>query len=220
MHSNPRLENKPIVPTTSGPAFLTPDGNPCYGAQEEYHFRCFDLFREFGAFINRWRDSTPFRLQELQDTKITYREGDVDLGPNYGHRYDIYYYQLNVGLLQIYAHGVTFVCEHDTKEDQVQRVGVHICLNTFLPTIIPFDDVRKYLYCIARMTTSDTKQCFYTEHQYQGFTELRYAFYAIDEAMMRVMWNNRNVDDEKVSPMIVWFAGAPTDWYKYLATQN
>jgi hypothetical protein len=137
------FEKRPIVPTTSRPPFLTPDGKPCFGAQEQYHFRCFDLFREFGDFINSWRDSTPFRLQELQDTKFTYREDELDLGPNYGHRYDIYYYQLRVGLLQISASAMLFFVSPSTSNtrdgQEVQEVNVDISLNTFSPTIIPFE---------------------------------------------------------------------------------
>jgi hypothetical protein len=217
-------EKRPIVPSISRPPFLTPDGKPCYGAEEQYHFHCFDLFREFGDFINRWRDSTPFRLQELQNTKISYREGELDLGPNYGHRYDIYYYQLQVGVLQIFSGRVMMSSaglhfSEDVQQEE-QQVHVDISVNTFSPTIIPFDDVRPYLECIARMTTSDTKQCFYTEHQYQGMTQRRYALYAIEQAMMRVMWDNHNVNDNKASPMTVWFPGTPTEWYKHLATKD
>jgi len=200
---------------------LTPDGKPCFGAEEEYHFRCFDLFREFGDFINTWRHSTPFRLQELRDTKVTYREGELDLGPNYGHRYDIYYYQFRVGLLQIHASRVMISEQTQlTKGQEVQQVSVDICLNTFSPTLIPFNDMREYLNNIASMTTSDTKGCFYTEHQYQGMTQRGYALYAIEQAMMRVMWDNHNVSDDKALPLTLWFSGAPTEWHSYLATKD
>jgi hypothetical protein len=93
----------PIFPNPDKPAFLTPDGKPRYGAEEPYHFERFDEFRSFGDILNSWRDSTPFRLQELLETKITYRKEELDLGPNYGHRYDIYHFQSRVGLLQIVA---------------------------------------------------------------------------------------------------------------------
>jgi hypothetical protein len=75
------------------PRFLAPDGKPCYGAEEKYHFILFEHFRQFGDFINSWRDSTPFRLQELRDTRISYPDGELNLGPNYGRRYEIFYYQ-------------------------------------------------------------------------------------------------------------------------------
>jgi hypothetical protein len=212
-------QNKPIVPRPSEPRFLTPDGKPCYGAEEEYHFRCFDLFREFADFMNSWRMSTPFRLQELGDTKITYHDGELDLGPNYGHRYDIFYYQGKVGLLQIYAKRVIMSSDGLRFSDQVQieehEVHVDFSLDTFSPTIIPFKDIQEYLNCVARMTTSDTKQCFYTEHQYAGMSQRRYAIYAIEQAMMKVIWDNHNVESDKASPMTLFFSGAPTEWYRH-----
>jgi hypothetical protein len=82
-----------ITPQDDRPRFLTPDGKPCYGAEEKYHFILFENFRQFGDFINSWRDSTPFRLQELRDTRISYPDGELNLGPNYGRRYEIFYYQ-------------------------------------------------------------------------------------------------------------------------------
>ena len=47
-------------------------------AEEKYHFILFEHFRQFSDFINFWRDSTPFRLQELRDTRISYPEGELD----------------------------------------------------------------------------------------------------------------------------------------------
>jgi hypothetical protein len=222
MNSGRWFEKRPIVPTTSRPPFLTPDGKPCFGAEEQYHFRCFNLFREFGDFINQWCHSTPFRLQELQDTKITYREGELDLGPNYGHRYDIYYFQLKVGLLQVHAGRVMMSSaglhfSEDIRQEE-QDVHVDISVHTFSPVIIPFNDVQKYLGCIARMTTSDAKECFYTGHQ--DMTQRSYVLYAIEQAMMRVMWDNHNVAHDKALPMTLWFSGAPTEWCKHLATRN
>jgi len=212
MDANQRLQDRPIVPRPSKPRFLTPDGKPCYGADEEYHFRCFDLFLEFGDFMNSWRESTPFRLQELVDTTITYRDGESYLGPNYGRRYDVFYYQARVGLLQIHASRVIM----SSDDDQEQEVHVDISLHTFSPTILPFKDVHGYLSCVARMTTRDTKQCFYTEYQYQGMTQRSYAIYAIEQAMMKVIWDNHNVKGEKTSPMTLFFSGAPTEWYRHL----
>jgi hypothetical protein len=126
MDTNRRLINTPIVPGTSKPRFLTGDGKPCYGAEEEYHFRCFDLFREFGDVMNDWRDATPFRLQELEDTKIIYRKGK-ELGPRYGHRYDIFYYQDKVGLLQISASGVIFSELEEGTEQKVKALQLGAC---------------------------------------------------------------------------------------------
>jgi hypothetical protein len=55
---------------------------------------------------------------------------------------------------------------------------------------------------------------------YQGMTQRGYALYTIEQAMMRVMWDNHNVNDDRASPLTLSFSGAPTEWYSYLAHQD
>jgi len=215
------MENKPIIPDTDKPAFLTPDGNLCRGAEEQYHFTCFDSFRTFGDFFNSWRKSTAFRLQELRDTKITYRENDLDLGPNFGHRYDIYYYQFRVGLLQIHASRVIMLSEglifsDDIKSTKDCEVSVEVLLDTFSPKAISYRDVREFLHSIARMLSSEHKDCFYTEPQYQGMTQRRYVIYAIEQAMAEAAWDNHR-ECNSPSPLVLRFNGTPTEWYSHLS---
>ena len=91
---------EPLMPMDCKPRFLTPDGRPRRGAEHDYQFKCFELFRSFGDFFNFWRQSTPFRLQELDDTQIKREVLGVEIEDIYGHRYDVYYYKYRVGLLQ------------------------------------------------------------------------------------------------------------------------
>jgi hypothetical protein len=207
----------PVWFSPNKPSFLTPDGKSCFGAEEPYHFECFEQFRNFGDFMNSWRGSTPFRLRELPDTQITYRVDELDLGPNYGHRYEIYYNQSMVGLLQIHASRLA-VADHGLQPSEdlqaLHQVSVSISLNAFSPIPVPFDDVRDYLLCIIRMTTHSQIKCFYTEPQYHGMTQRTYALYALNQAMMRTMWDNRVIKDSNGSPLSLWFSGMPIEWHE------
>jgi hypothetical protein len=203
-------DQTPIIPQHDKPVFLTPNGKPCLGTEEKYDFILFDCFRTFGEFFNSWRGSTPFRLQELSDTRITYRLGKLDLGPRYGHRYEIFYYQSKVGLLQIYA-------SRSPIEDE--RVAVDIVLDA-PERMIPYDALRDFLFDIARMLSSDQKDCYYTDYQYRGMTQRDYAIYAIEQAMMRALWDNtgsmKERQHEKFSPITIDFVGAPTEWIEQI----
>jgi hypothetical protein len=217
-------DQTPIIPQHEKPVFLTPNGKPCSGAKEKYHFILFDCFRTFGEFFNSWRDSTPFRLQELSDTRITYRLGELDLGPNYGHRYDIFYYRSKVGLLQIHASPVTtqgIIASEAIMDIQDYRVFVDLVLDA-CARMIPYDAVKGFLFDVARMLTSDQKDCSYVEHQYRGMTERGAAIYAIEQAMMRALWDNagsiKENQHDKFSPITIWFSGTPTEWIEYIRT--
>jgi len=197
----------PIFPNPDKPAFLTPDGKPRYGAEEPYHFECFDEFRSFGDIFNSWRHSTPFRLQELLETKVTYRKEELDLGPNYGHRYDVYHFQSRVGLLQIHASRVMRAKDRD--------VCVSISLDAFSEPTLPFKDVKGFLSDIARMLSSETRNCEFTEHQYRGMTQRGYVLHAIEQAILGAIWDNqaRQARDAP-APLTLWFQGTPTEWYE------
>jgi hypothetical protein len=197
-----------IIPQHDKPRFLTPNGEPCYGAEEKYHLILFECFQQFGEWVNWWRDSTPFRLQELSDTRITYAPGELDLGPHYGRRYEIFYYQSKVGLLQICASGVVMTTEGLTFSEYItaiedHKVSVDFTLNDPARTI-PYDTLKGFLFNLASLLSSDQKDCHYTEHQYRGMTERGYAIYAIEQAMMRALWDN--------APLKVHFSGTPTQW--------
>lgn len=198
----------PIFPNPDKPAFLTPDGKPRRGAKEPYHFERFDEFRSFGDIFNYWRDSTPFRLQELLETKITYRKEELDLGPNYGHRYDVYHFQSRVGLLQIHAGRVVMRAED-------RDVCVSISLDAFSERTLPFKDVKGFLSDIARMLSNETRNCEFAEHPYRGMTQRGYVLRAIEQAMLEAVWDNqaRRAHDAP-APLTLWFQGTPTEWYE------
>ena len=207
----------PIFPNPDKPAFLTPDGKPRYGAEEPYHFERFDEFRSFGDIFNSVAHSTPFRLQELSETKITYRKEELDLGPNYGHRYDIYHFQSRVGLLQIVASrvvmqaGFLYLEPHSADRD----VSVSISLDAFSERTLPFKDVKGFLSDIARMLSSESQNCEFTEHQYRGMTQRGYVLHAIEQAMLEAIWDNqaRQAHDAP-APLTLRFQGTPTEWYE------
>jgi hypothetical protein len=225
-----------IVPQHDKPTFLTPTGKPCLGAEEKYHFILFDCFRTFGEFFNSWRDSTPFRLEELSDTRITYWLGESDLGPNYGHRYKIFFNKSRVGLLQIYAVRVIMTTEglifSEAADIQDYRVNVDIALDA-PARMIPYDALKDFLFSVARMLSRDQKDCYYTEHQYggmtqrdaihAGMTQRDRAIYTIEQAMMRALWDNAGSMKERqdeFSLIKVFFSGTPTEWIEYLRRQQ
>jgi hypothetical protein len=207
---------KTVISIETKPRYLTPDGNPCFGAEEDYHFSVFELFRGFGDFFNSWRSSTAFRLRELQDTKITYR--DLDLGPNYGHRYNVYHDQFKVGLLQISASRVQFSRSDGlTFSETVQQIDhlevhVNIFLDPFSTTTMSFKEVKAFLEAVAQMTTSATQGCSYTG--YEGITQRQYVKKAIETAMQEALWNSHLTTSDRAGPSLhLFFAGLPTDWY-------
>jgi hypothetical protein len=219
--------DEPIIPQHDKPKFLTPTGKPCYGAEEKYHFIVFDCFRTFGEHFNSWRDSTPFRLQELSDTRITYRLGELDLGPNYGHRYEIFYYQSRVGLLQISTGRAMMTTEgliFSEAVTDIQDYGVSVQIFLDAPArMIPYDALKNFLFELALMLSSDQKDCYFTEPQYRGMTQHGYAIYAIEQAMMGALWDNAGSMKERqheFSLITVHFAGTPTEWYKIIAGTN
>jgi hypothetical protein len=96
------LFSEPIAVKHDRPKSLTPDGNERWGA-EKHDFECFQSFWYFADWINKlYSDlSEPIRLQELGDTSI---RGSLSReAPAYGRRYDIFYNQTKIGLLQIRA---------------------------------------------------------------------------------------------------------------------
>jgi hypothetical protein len=214
-----------MTSTEAKPRYLTPDGNTCSGAEEDYHFGVFELFREFCEFFNHWRESTPFRLRELQDTKITYRLGHLDLGPNYGHRYNVYHSQNKVGLLQICASRVQFsrmdglTFSEEMRQIEDLQVHVDILLDELVTTTVPFKEVREFLEDVARMTTNETQQCSYTG--YDGITQRQYVMKAVDTAMQEALWNSHLATSDKAKPSLhLWFSGLPTDWYRIVSNKR
>jgi hypothetical protein len=144
------------------------------------------------------------------------------LGPNYGHRYDIYFYQSHVGLLQISATrmkmseaGLNFA---ENVESEQLEVHVDLFLDPFSTKTIPFKEAREFLANLVRMTTSDTKECFYTG--YKGVTQRQYANSAIDRAMMEILWNNQNISRDNARPLMrLFYFGVPTEWYQRVSSQ-
>jgi hypothetical protein len=95
------FEAEPITVRHDTPRSLTPQGEESWA--EPYDHECFQWFWYFADSINEMYSSLsePIRLQELRDTRI---RGSLDRGsPAYGRRYDIYYNQCKIGLLQIRA---------------------------------------------------------------------------------------------------------------------
>ena len=210
---------------TSKPRFLTPDGKPCWGAEEDYHFAVFEYFRDFGDFFNSWRQSTAFRLLELQDTAVTYRKGDLDLGANYGHRYNVCYQQRRIGLLQISASRIQYskkdglVFSETVKQAVDLKVAVDILLDPFFTVPVPFKEVREFLENIVRYTTSEDKECNYTG--YDGVSERRYALETVGVAMQEALWNGKTITTESGGPSLhLFYFGAPTEWYRQISNQT
>jgi len=205
----------PIIPNPDKPAFLTPDGKPRRGAEEPYHFERFDEFRSFGDIFNSWRGSTPFRLQELLETKITYRKEELDLGPNYGHRYDVYHFQSRVGLLQIHASRVVMQGGWLYLEPHDGGVCVSISLDAFSEHTLPFKEVKGFLTDIARMLSSESRNCESTEHRYHGMTQRGAVLHVIEQAILEAIWDNQaRREHDAPAPLTLWFQGTPTEWYE------
>jgi hypothetical protein len=118
------------------PKNLTPDGERRYGA-EDYDFECFMLFWYFGEAVNRDLGDSPFKIQEISDTNIS---GDLSSeGPAYGRRYEIFYNQVKLGLLQIMA------SHHRHFDKQDQSVYAHATLDGAPITALPYATLYGFL---------------------------------------------------------------------------
>ena len=107
----------------------------------------------------------------------------------------------------------------ENVDQQEQGVYVHILLDPFSTTTISFKEIREFLKNLVRMTTSKTKDCFYTD--YQAVTQRQYANNEIDQTMMELLWNSRNVSRDKAQPLMsLFYSGVPTEWYQMVSAKR
>jgi hypothetical protein len=155
-------------------------------------------------------------LQELRDTRISYPDGELNLGPNYGRRYEIFYYQKKLAYYKSTPLGRVMTSEGLLFSEYITGirdygVSVDIALDAS-ERVIPYNALKDYLFNLARMLSSDRNGCHYTEHQYRGMTQRDYANYAIEQAMIRAIWDN--------APVALHFFGTPTGWIEYIDQQQ
>jgi hypothetical protein len=103
-------------------------------------------FRRFADVLNRWLDEprNPWRVQELPDPELTGAWRD---SPGYGRRYAIFYNQVQVGNLQIYA---DFRYERD-------HPNVHTEIDVKYARLFPFHWVSEFISAVADLTASGNR---------------------------------------------------------------
>ena len=196
---------EPITVKHDTPRSLTPDGKELWGVQK----RDFDLFQSFWYFadwINKlYGDlSEPIRLQELKDTEI---KGSLSSErPAYGRRYDIFYNQCKIGLLQICASPRSHLNPND------KTVDVEITIDGVPPTVLPYSNVYGFLQTIASLVASMERPKF--EHLPDGDTEYEHAMSDIRAAIIEFMWNMHG--DNWWPELKVELSGTPDHYYHLL----
>lgn len=204
----PRLRTKaskalfaaePIAVRHDRPRSLTPDGKPCWGA-EEYDFQCFKALAFFPECINSVyvTASQVFRLQELSDTSIS--GGD---SPEYGRRYAVFYNKFRVGKLEL------------TAEDSVdESVSVRILIDRVAAPLLPYYHVHDFLETVASLVCSKAKRSKYVSN---NESEYDAASSRIRDALLAVLWDMQNQNDW-YPDLEVRFSGT-ADYY-YSIAQN
>jgi len=197
---------EPITVKHNTPRSLTPDGKECFGAEKQ-DFECFQSFWYFADWINKlYTDlSEPIRLQELGDTRI--RGSRASEGPAYGRRYDIYYNQCKIGLLEICA-GLERHFDQENKS-----VDVEITIDRIPPTVLPYSDVYGFLQTVASLVTSTERPKY--SHLPEGETEYEHALSVIQAAITEVMWNMHDKDNWWPE-LKVELSGTPDHYYHLL----
>lgn len=194
------LESGPIEVQHKSPTSLTPDGKECWGADKD-DFQCFNDFWYFADWVNKLYSGTsgPIRLQELNDTLISGRMSSDS--PAYGRRYEIYYNQCNVGILQIMADLMDY--------PQDRSVYIEARFDECSPRLLPFSDLFDFLRDVARLVTSRKKEAFYGA----GENEYTYAIEAVRHAMLELVWET---SDDFTPSLEIYFTGRPDNYFRYL----
>jgi hypothetical protein len=127
--------------------------------------RFFADFESFADILNNSfaRLQDPWRLQELPDAEI--RGGGRD-SPQHGRRYLVFYNQIRVGNLNIYAHHL--YAAHDPT--------VHTYISLEYARLLPFHQVGGFIMSVADLTVSDTSD---------GIRKSRVAMH---DAMLNQFW--------------------------------
>jgi hypothetical protein len=197
----------PITVKHDTPRSLTPDEKECFGA-EKHDFECFQSFWYFADCINKlYSDlSGPIRLQELGDTLI---QGSLsNHGPAYGRRYDIFYNQCKIGLLEICA-GLDRHFDPENKS-----VDLEITIDRVPPTMLPYSVVYGFLQSIASLVTSAHRPKYPGNTAYAK-TEYQHAMSEIRTAISELMWNMHR-DDDWFSELQIELSGTPDHYYRLL----
>jgi hypothetical protein len=181
--------SEPIKVQHKPPNDLTPDGKQRWGA-EDYDFECFRALWFFGQAANQHLEYARFRLQEIGETEIS---GDLSSdGPEYGRRYEIFYNQVKLGLLQIMA-------RHERHFDKQDRsVYAEITIDGVPVTALPYENVYGFLVTIASLVTSTSRR------PHDGpKTEYEAALSDIQYKLMDAMW--RTSRDYTLTEQSTWF---------------
>ena len=169
------FRSKPIEVKHKPPKNLTTDGQERFGA-EAYDFEFFREFWFFGEAANRSFKDGPWRLQEIDETEIS-GMGLAGYGPAYGRRYEIFFNQVKMGLLQIIA------SHHRDFEKQDKSVIAEIELDAFPVTALPYSHIRGFLSGLAGLLTKIKRPDDGGKSEYEQATS------NIENALSEAMWD-------------------------------
>jgi hypothetical protein len=185
-------EGKPIQPQHQRPP--EPDALPPRHVNDEYR-RFFADFEAFADFLNGEFESSdnPWRLQELSnsETSSSYEY------PVYGRRYEVFYNQFKVGLLEISP-------SHEYSETN-PKVSTAIELN--YARILHFGSIRELVDWISTYTAFGNRE------------EREKAMFLLVEAAVNRLWRHEydpDIDDRNSGGSInVWFDGSASTYLKW-----
>lgn len=172
------LRSKPLVPKHQ-PAKAIGEGWQSHVMDNDRQF--FHDFDDFADVINWWLaedpSGSPWRLQELPDTELK-------LGPWYepafGRRYAIFYNQVNLGTLEVYA--LTDYCK--------DAPTVSSELEMELVRLLPFNAIRAFLTGIAlHVACNDQLGKDYSQ-----------SCSAIDQALLAAVWQAQRISPYDLDP--------------------
>ena len=196
------LYSKPKTVKHNPPKNLTPDGKERYGA-EKYDFECFLLFWFFGEAVNGELQDSATRIQEINSTDLSLPPHSMD-GPAYGRRYEIFYNQVKIGLLEIEANSGWPPNKWD------KSVFAHIALDRVPVTALPHHAVRGFLGTIAGLVTSEKKPRGSTSEYEHASSTINYE---VAETMWGVLHAYTLAEPFGGDDLAVHLSGTPDRYY-------
>lgn len=130
---------EPITPKRARPA----DIGKRWGVSDG-DLQFFEDFDLFGDALNNVLEDEPWRVQELPNAEIS---GLHDT-PLYGRRYEVFYNQHKLGILQVYA-GASYSASKPTVRTEIELMFARL---------IPFDSISGFVSFVAMFTASSSRE--------------------------------------------------------------
>jgi hypothetical protein len=161
------LHEPPIEPKHT--ASIVSDN--CFSSIENKLF--FSDFEAFADALNFCLSDTPWRIQELPDTRLALSDFD---DPAFGRRYDLFHRQIDIGTLEIAPD------LHYTRATP----SVFVNLQMDWVRLLSFASINRFLYCVAAHVC-ETRGTAWSE-----------AKSTIDRAMTEALWESQRITENNL----------------------